>query len=309
MSVSKKIGAVLIAGLATAWFVQPVAAQAGAEVQEEGPAAAAAQETPTTTADSRHRAEDLIGMDVKDSSGEAIGSVNDLVMGMHSGELRYAALSIGGFLGIGDKLIAVPFQSLSVQHETDDADAKFIAVNVDEEKLKAAEGFDQENWPDVANPQWGADIDRHFGVDQPERTVAPGDATTEQSRNGGPTAPSENQERDPAYRVSAIRGMAVKNAANDELGEIEDLMFDVEKRKVHYAALSFTDAAGGGEKLFAIPWGRFTLHQATGADRFLVLDLTSGELKTAEGFDKEKWPDAPAERWAEAPTTGDETLR
>jgi sporulation protein YlmC with PRC-barrel domain len=307
MSGLKSFTAILIASAAICWVTAPGAAQ----VVGDADAPQRPAEQPTTPAEKAnmvHRAEDIIGMDVKNQAGEDLGSVNDLVMGMRSGEMRYAALSIGGFLGIGDKLIAVPFQSLSVKSDPDDADEKFIVVNIDEAKLKGVEGFDQDSWPDMANPRWGADIDRHFGVeragDANARAEAPADQNPEQ-----PATDVAAQERDPAYRVSAIQGMDVKNAANEDLGEIEDLMIDCESGKVHYAALAFGQTLGAGGKLFAVPWDRFTLHQATGEDRFLLFDATREELQTAEGFNDEKWPDAPAQRWAEAPSTTDGTRR
>jgi sporulation protein YlmC with PRC-barrel domain len=90
------------------------------------------------------KASELIGMKVRGINGEDnIGSINDLVLG-HDGRVKYAAVSFGGFLGMGDKLFAVPFEAIDFVKTDDDA---FARIDVTEETLKEKKGFNQENWP------------------------------------------------------------------------------------------------------------------------------------------------------------------
>ena len=58
------------------------------------------------------QASKLIGMDVRNSKGEKIGTIDDLVIvpGAHI----FAVLQVGGFLGLGGHLVAVPFESLTM---------------------------------------------------------------------------------------------------------------------------------------------------------------------------------------------------
>ena len=61
--------------------------------------------------------------------------------------VTYAILSFGGFLGVGDKLFAVPWVSL----QQDKAKDRFV-MKADKELLKNAPGFDKNNWPDMSDP-------------------------------------------------------------------------------------------------------------------------------------------------------------
>lgn len=59
------------------------------------------------------RATDFLGESVRNGKGEIVGSVDDLILSK-SDNVMYAVLSVGGFLGVGDKLVAVPFEKISV---------------------------------------------------------------------------------------------------------------------------------------------------------------------------------------------------
>lgn len=110
-----------------------------------------------------HRASEIIGMNVMTPNNEdTIGEVDDLVLDAQTGKIRYAAVSVGGFLGIGDKMVAVPWQSFK-QLRDEDGDM-YLSLDTTKEKLERAPGFNEENWPDFANPQWSSENDRHYGV-------------------------------------------------------------------------------------------------------------------------------------------------
>lgn len=113
-----------------------------------------------------HRGSKVIGMEVRNTKNEDIGDINDLMLDLTHGHVRYAAVSVGGFLGIGDKLFAVPWESLKLSHDDDEW---FFVLDVDREKLRNAPGFDQNNWPDLGNPTFGEDVDRYYGVDRAAR--------------------------------------------------------------------------------------------------------------------------------------------
>jgi len=101
------------------------------------------------------------GMAVKSPAGKDLGKVEDVVIDMNSGKIRYAAISFGGFLGFGEKLFAVPFKVLHVRHEGD-SKAPHFEMNVDRGMLEKAKGFDKKNWPDFADPRFAEENDPHF---------------------------------------------------------------------------------------------------------------------------------------------------
>jgi sporulation protein YlmC with PRC-barrel domain len=104
-------------------------------------------------------ASSLAGDRVRNTAGEDLGKVKELMVDVSSGRVAYAVLSFGGVLGVGDKLFAVPFEALTL-----DEDEKEFILNADKATLENAPGFDKDNWPDMADQLWGSQIYRHYGV-------------------------------------------------------------------------------------------------------------------------------------------------
>jgi sporulation protein YlmC with PRC-barrel domain len=95
---------------------------------------------------------------VKNSAGEDLGKIEDLMIDVNSGRVAYAVLSFGGFLKVGNKLFAIPWQALRL-----DAVNKQFILDVDKSVLERAPGFDKDNWPDMADPTFGTTVYRHYG--------------------------------------------------------------------------------------------------------------------------------------------------
>jgi len=68
---------------------------------------------PTHQIDGMVRASEFIGENVTNGKGEKVGTVDDLIVSQGD-RVFYAVLSVGGFLGVGDKLVAVPFEELRI---------------------------------------------------------------------------------------------------------------------------------------------------------------------------------------------------
>lgn len=99
----------------------------------------------------------ISGDNVKNSQGDYLGHIEDLMVDLNSGRISYAVLSFGGFLGMGDKLFAVPMEALTL-----DSENKEFVLNVSKEKLENAPGFDKNNWPNMADRQWATDIYNYY---------------------------------------------------------------------------------------------------------------------------------------------------
>jgi sporulation protein YlmC with PRC-barrel domain len=95
---------------------------------------------------------------VKNAAGDELGKIQDLMIDVNSGRIAYAVLSFGGFLKMGNKLFAIPWQALQL-----DAVNKQFILNVGKTVLENAPGFDKDNWPDMADPKFGANIYHHYG--------------------------------------------------------------------------------------------------------------------------------------------------
>jgi sporulation protein YlmC with PRC-barrel domain len=104
-------------------------------------------------------AKTIIGDDVRNSQGEILGTVQDLMLDLDSGNVAYVVLSHGGVLGVGDKLFAVPWKAFGL-----DPLNRLLVLDVDKDTLKNAEGFDKDDWPNTADPTWQQGVDEYYGV-------------------------------------------------------------------------------------------------------------------------------------------------
>lgn len=138
---------------------QPAAPARQSSTPQDRPAASQTAEKGVIVSNT-FRTEKLQGLKVKNPEGEELGSLHDLVLDMENHRVRYAALSHGGFLGIGDKLFAIPIEALRLKHDGDDT---FFVVDIDKETLKTAPGFSQDAWPDFANQEFIAGMEKHYG--------------------------------------------------------------------------------------------------------------------------------------------------
>jgi sporulation protein YlmC with PRC-barrel domain len=101
----------------------------------------------------------LVGNDVSNHKGEHLGDIKEIMLDMRSGRVAYAVLSFGGFLGMGEKLFAVPWNALSL-----DTKKKRFVLNVEKDRLKDAPGFDKAHWPNMADQSWAKEIHSYYGT-------------------------------------------------------------------------------------------------------------------------------------------------
>ena len=94
------------------------------------------------------KASGLIGMEVRNRENQKLGEIKDLVMDMDSGKVSYVVLSVGGFLGIGEKLIALPANAAKVGENPE-----FLVLDADKAKIQAAPGFAATAWPAPNDPE------------------------------------------------------------------------------------------------------------------------------------------------------------
>lgn len=104
-------------------------------------------------------AEDVIGVSVKNMQGDNLGKIEALMLDKLEGYVSYVVLSFGGFLGMGDKLFAMPWSIFNY----DEANECFV-IGIDKETLAKSPGFDKDQWPDMSNPTWGASIHKYYGA-------------------------------------------------------------------------------------------------------------------------------------------------
>ena len=104
-------------------------------------------------------ADSLIGNDVYNHKEERLGDIKDLMLDISSGTVAYAVLSFGGFLGMADKLFAVPWSALVL-----DTRNKRFLLNVEKARLKDAPGFDKDDWPSMMDEVWASKVRSYYGT-------------------------------------------------------------------------------------------------------------------------------------------------
>jgi len=152
----------LLAGLTTgtAW------GQQGTAATDMNPAETRQAKSASLNEAGLFKASDLIGLDVRGNGGEDLGEIEDFTIDAKTGKVQYAAVSMGGFLGIGDKLVAVPWDSFQIQMNREGDDVKLAAsLNIDKNRMKTAQGFDEEHWPASADRTWQTADERRLDVD------------------------------------------------------------------------------------------------------------------------------------------------
>jgi sporulation protein YlmC with PRC-barrel domain len=212
--------------------------------------------TPANEHINAFRIDNIIGSGVINLEGKRIGTIRDLVINIDTGRIEYAALEFGGFMGFGDKLFAVPWQSLTAVP----ADGIFI-IDQSEKRLKNAPGFDKNNWPDINDKSWGAGIYefyRHHLPHHAQASMTPSTPVQQQVQNNSRAYPGYAVE---PYLSSAGANVYEKLFNPDKIesvtGEILKVEFNEGLRLVIYSdakqpvlvALGPNEYFGGEEKL------------------------------------------------------------
>jgi len=99
------------------------------------------------------------GTAVYNRQGERLGSVYNFMVGKRSGQVEYAVLSFGGFLGIGDSYYPLPWKAL-----TYDTSLGGYVVSVAKEQLEGAPSYAQNEEADWINPDYGRRIYDYYGM-------------------------------------------------------------------------------------------------------------------------------------------------
>ena len=99
--------------------------------------------------------------------------------------------------------------------------------------------------------------------------------------------PQQQQRRD--MRLSQLIGMQVRDAQGENLGDINDVIVDMDRNRAMYAVIGFGGFLGMGERLFAFPLQAFQM-PLDQEDR-LVLNVSRERLRESPGFDRNAWPD------------------
>jgi len=86
----------------------------------------------------------VVGDEVWDFDEQPMGKIEDIMLDISSGKIEYYVVEFGGFLGIGTKYFAIPFNMLQVNPEK-----KHFIFRGKKDLLNDAPGFDVNHWPET----------------------------------------------------------------------------------------------------------------------------------------------------------------
>jgi sporulation protein YlmC with PRC-barrel domain len=97
------------------------------------------------------------GAVVYNYAGQTLGKVDEFVLDFDSGRITYVVISLGGFLGLGDKLFAIPWELVAIR-----PDEHAFYADVEKQLLIDAPSFDRKNWPGMSDSAWAENIRAHY---------------------------------------------------------------------------------------------------------------------------------------------------
>jgi len=251
-----------IAGLLTAGAMAqdstttttPAATDPAVTTTEEVTVATSILATGYTIADKDDLATEIIGKRVyssADPNADHIGEVNNLVIG-ENGQVAAVVIGVGGFLGIGEKDVAVNFGEL--QRVTAQDGAEHFVLPATKEALEAAPKFEVAAAP--ANAPAATPIDR-------------------------------NQLADVPLTAKELIGTKAYGPNDQELGKVGDVVLGEDGATVEAVIIDFGGFLGIGTKPVAVAVDNLRFATNPGGEKFLFLNVTREQLDKAVPYNKD----------------------
>jgi hypothetical protein len=103
--------------------------------------------------------EKVVGTAVYNRASEHLGSVHSIMLDKISGQVAYAVMSFGGFLGIGESYHPLPWRLLNY-----DVQQGGYVVDLDRKRLEGAPSYAASETPNWADSSYGHRVDKYYGV-------------------------------------------------------------------------------------------------------------------------------------------------
>lgn len=233
-----------------------------------------------------------------DEQGEAIGDVNDVVINANGGA-EALVIGVGGFLGIGEKDVAVGFDRVSW---SDRDGQRIIVVSATKEDLQAAPEFQRTAIMDGVAATGPEDNSAAAPVitDEAAEAIPPATGTTPEmtdpdinppvdTSTTAATPPDEMQLVDPAL-ISAEKliGTEVKVADDTKVGEIGDVLLD-KNGKVEAYVIDVGGFLGIGQKPVAMSAQSVQVMADAKGTMAIYSPFTKAQLETQAAYDEEAY--------------------
>jgi sporulation protein YlmC with PRC-barrel domain len=223
---------------------------------------------------------ELVGSQIVDMNAEEIGDVMEVLVD-DAGMVQYVVFDASAFLAsdvdaatpdpnatanpdvINEGVVAVPLTDFEVNTTMDTEgeinEAHVLVYQGTAADLETMAGFDV------------------LVLDQDSFVIDTTDTTLDANFNG-------------LIRVSEFSDWNLVNAADEDLGEVEDLVIDLSQQMVAFGIVDFGGFLGIGEQSTAVPWTLFIIEQDADANTQFQLDVTQETLENAPVVDLGAWP-------------------
>ncbi|MEO9780978.1 MAG: PRC-barrel domain-containing protein [Sedimentitalea sp.] len=192
-----------------------------------------------------------------------IGEINELVISPE-GNVIAVIVGVGGFLGLGEKDVAMDMKQIHIMREDDDADDIFLVVKSSSEALKEAPSFER-------------NMDKTEMDAKPERSML---MAPDVKREG--YAKTERSE----LTTEMLTGARVYGVDNEDVGEIHSLLLD-DNGAIDRAIIDVGGFLGMGEKPVAVTFDELTILRKDGGDDVQVyIDSSQEALKAQPTYEK-----------------------
>ena len=263
-----------------------------------------------TVTDKDNLATEIIGKQVYSSDAtdaEHIGDVNNLVVGP-GGEIAAVIIGVGGFLGIGEKNVAVNFSEL--QWVVADDNTKRFVLPTSKDALQAAPDFVAQDPADAANtnnaPSDNSTMAPADGTAAPadNSTMAPADNSTMAPADNSTMAPADNAANntmidrttltDVAITTDELKGTTAYGPSGEDLGKVGDLVLAADGKTVEAVIIDFGGFLGIGTKPVAVGFDTLKFQADANNNRYVYLNVTRDQLDAAPAFDAAVYKTDPA---------------
>jgi len=237
-------------------------------------------------------ASNIIGESVYNSTAEDavnIGKVNDIVVGQ-SGGVEQLVVGVGGFLGVGEKNVAVDFKQASWAEKNGD---RWIVVETSKDALQALPDFDRKVY-DVEAPDTASAAPAENTAMAPAAPAASDAAATDKTTTAA-IDKSTLQPFDTAKATSQdLVGTTVYGAEDANLGEISNVVMSGDK--VDSVVIDVGGFLGMGEKPVAVGMDNLAFLTDKDGKKYLYTTFTKDQLEAQPAYDEASWTEKRGEQ-------------
>lgn len=219
------------------------------------------------------RARQLEGMKVEDSDGQKAGMVHNLVLDVHTGNLRYVVIGHGGFLGVRSTLKLAPAQLMSAATTK----SQTLALNATTTQWRSVPAF-KSSLTAIAEQDRDGEIARHFQTSA-QSGLKRADISLSKTGRG------ESFNAQPAQLkfASDVIGLPVVNQKREKMGEIVDLLVSFGESHPAFVIIS-SGRLFHPNRQYAVP-----LNTLTFSGNELLWNVAAAALQNAPKFDQAAW--------------------